>query len=412
MPDEQQDLAADPTVTDQGGWRVEDGGMLRESTEDVASALSGEPAAGDEPAAPAAPAEEPAAVTTTPADEDGNVEADASRRADSAPAPKAEAGKGGRRTLSSRAAELQRQVDALTARKYQLQREIDADTRRRPVPAAPEGATPAARTAADQPATPRAQDAPVASGLKKPTWSEFEAEGKSWDDFLVAQESYLEQRIDAAAEGKVKTLLESELRSLRETTERQAYEARVDAEAKARMRVVRDAHADEWPQILKNLEDVEASPFIEDVVRLHPKGAEIFYELGKDPDAARVLNSFEWTNQMFDAIMASTNPSAMLLHLADDNGEFERIRRMPPAAALYALGALSATLAQPAQARDNGSRPKGIPVSKAPAPIRPVGSVSAAPSGTADSDDDSDFLSWVKRENQADAEKERAGRRA
>lgn len=408
MPQE-QNFAADPTVTEQEGWKIEDGGMERESTDAVARTLSETPdgEATPESPAPETPAETPSPVTTAPADEDGNVEADASRqdattpKPDAAPAPK-------KRTLSGRASELQRQVDELTARKYQLQRELSDLDRSRP--AAP---VPPPAAAATTPATPAAaqrteQDKPVTPGLQRPMWSEFEEAGKSWDEFQAAQADYLEQRIEAAAEGKIKVALERELASIRETSERQAHEARIDAEHKARMRVVRDAHAEEWPQILDNLKDVEVSPFIEDVVRLHPGGAEIFYELGKDPDAARVLNSFEWTNTMFDAIMASKNPSAMLLHLAEDNGEFERIRQMPPAAALYALGALSVTLAQSAQARDNGSRPRGTQVSKAPAPIRPVGSVSAAPSDAGESEDGDDFLSWVQRENKRDRDK--AGR--
>lgn len=388
MPKGTQDFAASPITTSENDWKIEDGGMEREAPEDVARTL----ADNDEPASPAGdtPAPEQAATTTSePADADGNVESTAATPQTSKDAKPATAEKP-KRTLEGRKAELLAEISRLTAQKHTLKREIEGSARPAPV-----------RQATPQ----REQAAAPVEGLKKPVWSEFESENKTWDEYVDAQDAYLEARIGAATQGTVKAALERELVSLRADNERQAHDARIDAEFKTRMQAVRAAHKDEWAEIQENLKPIEASDFIADVVRLHPSGPELYYRMGKNPEAASILNSFEWTNTMFDAVMASDDPSAMLLHLAENEGEFERIRQMPSAAALFALGALSRSL-DSSQARANGSRPRGTTISKAPAPIRPVGSASVAPSDS-DDDDDADYLSWFRKENQRDQERTR-----
>lgn len=402
MADTDKDFGGtSPTTTAEDGWQIIDSGMERESVEDVSRVLA--ESDGDVTPPPSATPEEPQDAETVTGGDDDPPPAQVARPAQAPQAPKA--GEKPRRQLSTRAAELRGEVDRLTAEKHRERAELERLRAERKK--LEEGGTPAPRTAATAPAPAAKTGEP----LKKPTWKEFEEADKSWDEYVAAQDAYLEQRIEQSA-GAVREAFRTELAALREESEMSAHQARIEAGHKARMSLVRDAHKDEWPEILSNLEGIEVAPFIEDVIRMHPKGAELFYKLGKDPDAAQIANSLDWTTTMFDAIMAIDDPSALLLYLATTDGEFERIRQMPPARASFALGVLSRQLdSEPAPARVPGSRPQGKAISKAPAPIRPVGGASTASDTTTGDGDDENFDAWFAKENERDQKRALAGRR-
>lgn len=406
MADTNQDFGTDPTVTSEDGWQITDGGMERETTEQVAEVL----ASRDDDAQPAPATEPDAAVEPDEAVEPDPTVQGAKPVTPSKPveaAKPAQAGEKPKRTLSGRVEELRREVSGITAEKHRERKELD-ELRAEKQRLQRELTEMRGGKPADKPAEKPAAAAAPAGNLKRPVWKEYEEADKSWDEYLADQDAYLEQRIERST-GEIKAAFQRDLDALRDRSEQDANEARVESAYRARLSAVREAHKDEWPEIIAAVKDIEVTPFIEDVVRLHPAGADLFYQMGKDPDAAQMLNTFEWTTTMFDAVMGVDNPSALLLHLANTEGEFERIRRMTPAQASFALGVLSSRLSEPAPARANGSRPQGKAISKAPAPIRPVGSASTASDTAAESDDDDDILSWVNRENERDRKNAQSG---
>lgn len=248
----------------------------------------------------------------------------------------------------------------------------EADRLRRPaVPATPRDergqfATREPRTSADAPVVP-----------EKPVWKAFDEAGKSWDDFVEAQDVYVEAKVARQAwdlEQRVNSRVAQIEKSVKDG-QRVSAEEKVTTTFVARRDEFKRTHPD-FDTVIEALDGPEFSDqhttFLHDVATLHERGPEILYELGKRPDDAAALVAYDWTQTMFDAVMASSNPSAMLLHFASNEADFERIVQMPPPKALLALGALDARLSTPADTRAHGSR-TAVPVSKAPAPIRPMG---------------------------------------
>lgn len=413
-PNETNQFAATPETASEGGWNIVDGGQERETAEQLADTLRSDDAPqGDEPVQPEG--DQQAAASDQQADgDDKPTPAPVKAKPAQTPAPK------GKRTMEGRVAELRDEVNTLTRTKYQTRREAEqaqrelADLHKKLEDAKRQlagGSTPAS-TAPDQSATPSGAAAPgkPAVATAKPVWKEFDEAGKSWDDYLEAQEAYLDARIEAST-GIVKQQFEEQLERLRADSDAQAHQARVDGEHKARIAATRTKYADEWPTIIENLKQVDVTPFLEDVIKGHPNGGELYVALGRNAEAAAILSTLDMTREMFNAAMASDDPSALLIHLATEEGEFDRIRQMPASAASYALGVLSARLSSTtAPARENGPRPKGAPISKAAPPIRPVGAGSTA--SVEDGEGDEDGLTieqWVARENKRDREKARTG---
>lgn len=390
------DFASAPEVVAEDGWTITDGGQERETADEIREALA--PEATDAPAAESAA---PDTEDTDQGSDDGNERQAAPAKRDEAPAPKP------KRTAASRVAELQDEISRHTRTKHDTLREVTAaEARLRELEAKLAAAE--SKAAGTAPETPAQTATPATDGtLKRPVWKDYESQGKEWDDFLADQEAYLDAKIEQST-GVVKTQFEAQLRELQERSQDQVAETRVSAQHQARMAVVKASHPD-FADAMAAIKTVPQSDFLRDVVRMHPSGGEFLYQLGKHPEEAAIIASLDLSVTMFDAAMRTDDPSALLLHLARESDEFAEIRSMPSAEQAFALGALSARLSSSPAPRASGSRGSGTSVSKAAAPIRPVGTHSKAQEPDADGDESEDYADWFARENDRDAKRRGLG---
>lgn len=207
----------------------------------------------------------------------------------------------------------------------------------------------------------------------RPNWKQYDADGKTYDDFLEDQANWVEAR---ANRDKWETQREiDEVRGQLKRGEQDAQIARTTAAFEARMEVVRSGfEKDEWDRVCDTWDTVPSPvPFLHDLVMLHPKGPHVYAQLGADADKLAVLASFDFTTAMFDAMMGLEDPSAVLLYLSEHPEEYEQIVQMPPQAKLIRIGTLDGMIrrTQSTGSRANGPRP--VHVSQASTPIRPVG---------------------------------------
>lgn len=100
------------------------------------------------------------------------------------------------------------------------------------------------------------------------------------------------------------------------------------------------------------------------------------------PDYHAVTRSIPLTDETLAAAMSSENSTDVLYHLGKNPKEAARIASLPPYLQGMEVGKLSARLIAP---------PKPTQVSKAPAPVSPVGSQGQATKKPADMDDDEFF---------------------
>jgi hypothetical protein len=102
-------------------------------------------------------------------------------------------------------------------------------------------------------------------------------------------------------------------------------------------------------------------------------------------DALESVDHIEIPEQLQVAIMESDLGADLAYHLAKNPSELERITSLKPHAALMALGKIEDKLSQaPAEVKK--------PVSKAPAPIKPLGGKSDASPGHSPADDMATFI--------------------
>lgn len=232
---------------------------------------------------------------------------------------------------------------------------------------------------------------------EKPLWAKYEADGKSYEDFLD----------DRAEFDRGQTLALT-----REEQRRQVAHAQQEAQAQARSRSEREAAAaydkrvadavQKYPDFMqvvnKNLQDVPDTPFLVDVIQSHAAGAELLYHLAQNPDEARVLSTLEVSRPVQDAIRLSNEPIEMLQFLSQNPQEVDRLNRLHPALALVALGEIKAQF----KGAKDGS-PATETVSNAKTPIRPVG---GGRTSTPKSSEDTPFgPDWIRDENKRDRER-------
>jgi hypothetical protein len=286
-----------------------------------------------------------------------------------APTEKPERPEKRKQTAEERHAEIQARIHAATRELRETERRMQAmreEAQRLQAPPPP-AETPAAR----------------------PRWKDYEEQGKSYIDYeddLAKWDETRDQRNQAVVEQR----LAQQQAEDRVRRDRAAYEARCDE--------ARSKHPD-WDDTIKaNLNEVPQTPFLVTMVQAHPKGPEIFYDWGKNPDIARTWAEYDAdpatrpTQPVMSALYESAHPTAMLEHLATHPDEYVRITRMAPVSALLALGKLETALA----GAKNGS--PGRPVSHAAAPLsHRAGSQQSGP--TAATSDDADIEDFVRAEN-------------
>jgi hypothetical protein len=333
-------LTVTVTTGDDEGWEFTSAGDITGPApgSDKDAAISDEP-----PARRAAP---------EASDDEGADEGDddaAAAAEDEAPAPQAGKNRKGK-PLPTRVAELRAEVDRLTAQKHALRRELAAP----PPPAAP-------------PPAPEAPEAPL------PKWADYEAEGKSWDEYSDARDAALLARAERAATVKVRQQMAQDERQQRERVLDQQFDANL---AKARA-----AHADDFETAVDGVSvvviDTPQGQTLMNLVRLHPEGGEIFYQLGTRGALVEALATgpVHATNAVAAVLMdPDVDPVAFFDRLTPES--LAKVGAMPPASALVAL----TKLAVQANGASGSPRP-APPISKAAPPIRPVGGGrTAAPS--------------------------------
>jgi hypothetical protein len=230
----------------------------------------------------------------------------------------------------------------------------------------------------------------------RPSWKDFEAQGKSYDEFEQAKDEWVLAEAESRALARIEARQQEE-RQAAEKDKHAEFERAQTRQYAERLDAFKAAHPD-YEQVVANLDDLEPPEFVEDVIKLHPKGLDVLYHLGQYPDLAEALEDAvdTLTNPMFDAVMTSDNPAAFIAALASDASERTRIARLSPRQQLVELGRFEARLSASA----NGSR-RPVPGSKAaPPPSHRAGSHSAGATraSSADSESVDDYIARRKRE--------------
>lgn len=395
-----QSTAPATRVSDSEGWEVEDVGRVRGDTFDsmvqaerqIATRADGtDPSVLGDPDLPAPDISDDtdAGVVARAMDPDGNPVP----HTKGAAKPESK----GKLALSKRVEKLKGKIDAETHSYRELQRgNVDlarrilaehegraSDPRQeRPASSRDDRTRRADGTFEAKPASEREPKVP--DKPKRPIWEEYDEAGKTWADYnkdLAAYDDKREAYLDAVSEHrawKVRQELGGEIAKrdrrmseMTQATQRQRAEA---AFSERRAIVQREYGEDRWKGVVDNWAEFDKQGYqsdaLETIVQLHDAGARLVGVLGEQIEKAAVLADQTWTMAMYDGIMSLEDPSAVLLALADDPEAFERIAALPHARAIAALGALSGRL-ESAGPRAHGSRP--AKVSKAPAPIRPIG---------------------------------------
>ena len=348
---------AQPVVaTSDDGWTIESADANRPSAEELTARIN------EQPEPTESHEEPPASTSTPPASSEKPLTRDEKRSA------------------AGRVATIRQQIDTLTREKGETQRERDAaraeldrlraeaNTLREQIAGrtATETTPPAATTT-----TPPATTTPA--GEPQPTWEAFEANGQTYDQFLVALNQWTTKQVLGDIESRVAQTVAKTLTE-RETAAREAYQktaaARAQAEAGAkhqtRLTAARQKYAD--------------------------------FDQRIDPNQ-------HLSQPMIDAIVRSEVGPEMMLYLADHKEDAARISTLHPILAIEEMGAIRARVEA---AHSSGSAPASTPVvSHARPPIQPPGG-SGVPPRDAGSSLEGDFgPDWIAAENRREQEAKR-----
>jgi hypothetical protein len=351
-----------------GEWYAESNSASKPTSGELQTRLSDTPA-------------EPAPAETPVADADPSPSSDpkTDESAVSALLPDRDEATGKfKKTGAERIAELQAQINAETRRKHDARREREQE----------EAAIARLKAEREALAAKPAVEAKPAADLTKPKWQDFEAKGLSYADYEDARDAWVEARAIAAVDARQKQAEEKakyEQQTAIERDREARYEARVSA--------VASKHPD-FQQVV-SAASVDVPQFVDFVVKDHPQGPELLYALCKQLDLAEATNAFDLPGfgpRLYDALMSSADPVALVAHYVANADELTRISGLPPAAALVALGRLEGSMS----GANNGS-PAPAPTSHAPKPIQPVGK---SRSVAANADDPDDIVKWIALENE------------
>lgn len=351
-----------------GSWSIDSSSMgFPTTTAEQTAILSGKPAE-EKPAAKVG--EKPAAAEEEVAAAEGEEVEAAAEGDDEKPAADAKADedkpkpKIAKRSMDGRFADKKVKLDWATKELHRVTAEIEAKK------AELAGTKPAEKPAEKVDETPAALP-------EKPTWAKFEADGKSYDDYLNARDEYV--AADALAKFEAKQAERD-----KDTGEKQRAEQRAKAQQQvqeqhqARMEKARESYPD-FDAVVSI--DVEVPKFVEALMFRSEQGPDLMYAVGKESGIAEALADFQPSRPAFEALLDSENLVDVLEHLASHPAEQARIARMTPVAQVKAIGRLEVELA----GADDGSPPAPKPQSKAKPPIQPV-----VPGPRAAAKDDSD----------------------
>lgn len=362
------------------GWDVESSSAEQPSNEQLAARLRDEP----EPATTTAATPESDGL-----DDDGDDAPDRETPANGTEQPKKK-----KLTAAERKAVLQAEFNALTRQREDARRAFEAEEaerqRARAARLEPSKAEPVADKVPDTPA--EAAKLEVADG--QPDWDDYEARGETFSKYQKDLRAFFKTEAVKEARLAATSVVTSMLASSKEQELAAAEEAREDAR--------REAAAKKYPdwaeKVAANLADVPQTAFMATVVRRHPAGMDLLYQLAEHPAEAKILATLEMTRPIMDVIKESDDPAPLLLYFARHPEEHARIAHLEPPRQLLALGRLSAHLSD--EGANTGSPTPTPPVTSARPPIRPVGATRSA-GGARGDDEDLDFgPEYVRRETE------------
>lgn len=260
---------------------------------------------------------------------------------------------------------IQAEIDDLTTRKYNVRRDVEAEEARLVALRQEMTALGGKVAETSKPAAPVA-DAP------KPKVADFE----TYEDFVEALSDWKADQKATARAAEVEKKIDAKLTA--DAARRQAdatagAQQTVIAQHTARMDAARKAHTD-FDTVLAAQSDILVHQAIGEVIPFSPVGAEVMYHLAKNPAVAEALVDLPISLPMRDAIMDSALAPKLLSYLAAHPDECQRLSILPPKQALVAMGKLESRL----DVAPTGPTPAAAPVTRAPAPIKPVGSSATA----------------------------------
>jgi hypothetical protein len=355
-----------------------------DSPEEVQAALTGKTVeavkAENEAAAAAAKAAEPPPVPAAKPAADAKAETPAEPAAPANETPEQKAERERTAPWQKRLNKIQTQIDEFTEKKHQTRREAEqeelrlANLRREAAEleaklAAGKSATPAPAAAADK--TPTLSDAPSVPAPKledlnadgSPKFKNYEAWMDAHSEWTIAEAA---RRSEAVAKRAAEEARNADrARIERATADRETQNAL--AHYGTRLEEFKTTHAD----------------FDAVVDAAQPIAQGIVEDLG--PDAFAIIDRYTTVD--------ADNGPGIVYYLAQHPAEMERIAKLSPPLQLAALGKIDARL----EAASTPARPPvAAPVTKAPEPIKPVGS-SPTTSGVAP--DDEDYQAYKARRN-------------
>lgn len=362
-----------PTVVRDDVWTVDSGSTLggRQTPEQIRATLGDTPAQeADAPAPAAAPAQ-----GTPPADQTAEKPSEGKPKRDRIGRLQAEVHQLTRAKYETRA-----EVEAAEARLKALRDEIATLEAKRPAPT--EKPTAAPPLSPQQQATEAARPVhPDDAGTvgAEPLWEVYEDAGKAWSEYAKDWREWLERKTTARVAREVADALEAREAKAREAAQRQAEidaEAAAEAAYQAQLDEIEQADPtfpDRAKQTLAQFPyDPSRPDFRMDVVRLHPKGPAVLKHWVDNPGELESLTRLNdrLTHAMMISVRAQDDPVPLLSYLATHPQETEEIARLPRERALLALGAITTRLAGAVQA---APAPVAPSITRAAAPIRPVG---------------------------------------
>lgn len=314
----------------------------------------------------------------------------------------------------SRIAEMQARIHAKTRELREIERTLEAKRRDLDgTPAAP-SAKPAAPTSPENATTVRtslSQDPPTKDELANmPLWEDYDKAEKTFDEFQRDLVAWNRDRIDARLAAEAERIEQKVLEKLQHrSTQAQLID---DGEKQAqvfleRQTAVIEAHPDYFELIDERLKHINQTPFLVDVVSMHPQGPALLYHWAQHPAECEYLSQIELPQAVMDVVSESDDAIALLSHLAHHPEEIDRLtelNRTNRASAIVALTKLETKLA--ASGVKSGS-PAPAPVTRASAPLRPVAGTRTT-GGATDPDDLEFGPDYIARMNERDRTRRRA----
>lgn len=301
------------------------------------------------------------------------AEADEKAAAEKAEADKAEAVKQARGSGRQNASQLalaaeQRQNELIRERTIAHQERDEARTKNKELEAALEAAKGAAPAPVTEPEPPQ-----------KPTWTAFEGDGKSFEEFLDAHDTW--NRTQWSAE--MKTQIETSQKAATEAREK-ADKDRSDATAQAaeeagyneRYAAAQRAH-DDFDTVMEAQRDLSLPKGLQDLIYRAPFGPELAYQLVKDTSLIEVYSNLTVSDPMFRVIQRLDDGLNIMNHLRDHPDVALKISKLQPGPTLLEMGRLAervgiAAPAPTATVAAETPAPGALPQTPKPTPITPV----------------------------------------